>query len=177
MTQSREEVKPAYRGRAQQARKARIKVDLWCEILGVRDRAVGHIRNLNVGGCRILSPSPFPIRETVSLVLAGASAEPDLHIKGQLRWLALNPSEGPFELGVQFVHSGESATQVERVLRTEMRRTPPAELRPGPSFAKFSGDLEESGKPGVPSVVDLRRNLAAEGLDRLTKPGPSAPLP
>src|SRR6185369_7612451 len=83
----------AYRGRQHQARKARIKVDLWCEILGQRDRAVGHIRNLNVGGCRILSPSAFPLRDTVSLVLAGPAAGPDLTITGQLRWLGLNPSE------------------------------------------------------------------------------------
>ena len=39
----------AYRGRPQKPRKTRVKVDLWCEILGVKDRAIGHIRNLTVG--------------------------------------------------------------------------------------------------------------------------------
>src|SRR5690348_14505562 len=69
-----------YTGRQLQARKARVKVDLWCEILGARDRAVGHIRNLNVGGCRILSPSAIPVKQTVNLILAGSADGPDLHL-------------------------------------------------------------------------------------------------
>src|SRR5262245_56348518 len=130
-----------YRGRAHKARKARIKVDLWCEILGNRDRAVGHIRNLNVGGCRILSPAAFPLKDTVSLILAGPSAGPDLTIKAQLRWLGLNPSEGPFELGMQFVHSGETVQQIERMLRQEMKRGPLAEDRRS-KVAVFTRDVE-----------------------------------
>jgi len=158
----------AYRGRQLQARKARVKVDLWCEILGVKERAVGHIRNLNVGGCRILSPSAFPVRDTVSLVLAGPASGPDLTIKAQLRWLGLNPSEGPFELGVQFVHSGESAQQIERVLRLEMRRAPAVEDR-RTKVAVFTKDVETIRKPGAPNEVDVRRAVAAEGLDRITR--------
>src|SRR5262245_2203024 len=82
-------IENAYKGRKLQARKARIKVDLWCEILGPKDRAVGHIRNLNVGGCRILSAAAFPVRQTVSLILAGPAAGPDLHLKAELRWLGM----------------------------------------------------------------------------------------
>jgi hypothetical protein len=157
-----------YRGRAHKARKARIKVDLWCEILGNRDRAVGHIRNLNVGGCRILSPSAFPLRDTVSLILAGPTEGPDLTIKGQLRWLGLNPSEGPFELGVQFLHSGGTEQQIERMLRLEMKRAPFAEDRQA-KVAVFTRDVETIRKPGAPNEVEVRRAVAAEGLDRLTR--------
>ncbi|HVE38467.1 MAG TPA: PilZ domain-containing protein [Planctomycetota bacterium] len=157
-----------YRGRAHKARKARIKVDLWCEILGNRDRAVGHIRNLNVGGCRILSPSAFPLKDTVSLVLAGPAAGPDLTIKGQLRWLGLNPSEGPFELGVQFVHSGGTELQIERMLRQEMKRAPMVDER-RVRVAVFTRDVETIQKPGAPNEVEVRRAVAAEGLDRLTR--------
>jgi hypothetical protein len=158
-----------YRGRAQKARKARIKVDLWCEILGNRERAVGHIRNLNVGGCRILSPSAFPLRDTVSLVLAGPSAAgPDLTIKAQLRWLGLNPSEGPFELGVQFLHSGGTEQQIERMLRQEIKRAPIVDERRA-RVAVFTRDVETIRKPGAPNEVEVRRAVAAEGLDRLTR--------
>jgi len=175
MNPTDEAVKP-YRGRAQKARKARIKVDLWCEIHGRRDRAVGHIRNLTVGGCRILSPSAFPLKETIAVVLAGPPTGPDLHLKGQLRWLGLNPGEGPFELGVEFVHSGETAKQVERMLRAEIKRNPVADDRSVPSYAKFAGGLD-AVKFGTPSAGELRRTAAAEGLDRLTRRDPSAPLP
>lgn len=167
----------AYRGRQQQARKARIKVDLWCEILGRNDRAVGHIRNLNVGGCRILSPSAFPIREEVSVVLAGTPNGPDLHLKAKLRWLGLNPVEGPFELGVQFVHTEDSPKQVEGVLKGVMARGRVETERRAPVYAKFGGGLEAVRRPGSPTAGDLRRVLAAEGLDLLIKPGPSSPRP
>src|SRR5205814_331547 len=132
----------SYKGRPQQARKARFKVDLWCELLGPDERAVGHVRNLTVGGCRILSPSAFPVRDTISLILAGPTTEPDLHLQAQLRWLALNPVEGPFELGFRFVHSGDSAEQVERMLKGVMKRTPAATDRGTPSYVRFAGGLE-----------------------------------
>lgn len=169
----------AYQGRPQRPRKTRIKVDLWCEILGPKDRAVGHIRNLTVGGCRIMSPSAFPVRDTVSLVLAGNSDGPDLHLKAQLRWLALNPVEGPFELGVQFVHSADTVQQVERLLKAEIRKMQPPKPveRRGPVYAKFGGGLDAVRTPGSPTAGELRKVYAAEGLDRLLKPDPSAPLP
>jgi hypothetical protein len=185
----------AYKGRPHKPRKTRVKVDLWCEILGARDRAVGHIQNLTVGGCRILSPSAFPVRDTIQLVLAGSADGPDIHIKAQLRWLSLNPVEGPFEFGCQFVHTGDSAGQVEKILKAEIRRSQPAkpvELR-APVYAKFAGGLDAVRAPGAPTAGELRKVYAAEGLDRLTcgepgrttcgepgrtiKPDPSAPLP
>ena len=175
----------AYTGRQHQARKARVKVDLWCEILGDRDRAVGHIRNLNVGGCRILSPSAFPVRQTVSLILAGSADGPDLRLKAELRWLGMNPVEGPFELGCRFVHSGDSARQIEGMLKGVLKAAPKAEVRNAPIYSKFGGGLEAVRTPGAPTSGDLRRVFAAEGLDRLTcgeagrtvKPDPSSPLP
>lgn len=173
----RTRIAKAYAGRQQQARKARIKVDLWCEIRGRHDRAVGHIRNLNVGGCRILSPSAFPVRETVSVVLAGPADGPDLHLQAELRWLGLHPAEGPFELGCRFVHSGGSERQVEGMLKRVMARTRVQEDRRAPVYAKFAGGLETVRTPGSPTAQDLRRVFAAEGLDRLARPGPSSPRP
>jgi len=175
----------AYRGRQLQARKARVKVDLWCEILGVKERAVGHIRNLNVGGCRILSPSAFPIRGPISVVLAGPAEGPDIHLKAELRWMAMNPNEGPFELGCRFLHEGETAVQLEGMLKGVLKAQTRPEVRNQPTFTKFGGGLEAVRAPGAPTSGDLRRVFAAEGLDRLTsgKPdptvnrGPSAPLP
>jgi len=170
-------LKKAYRGRQQLARKARVKVDLWCEILGTRDRAVGHIRNLNVGGCRILSPSAFPVKQTFSLILPRSADGPDLHLKAELRWLAMNPSEGPFELGCRFVHSGESAREIEGMLKGVLKSAPrTADVRSAPSYSKFGGGLETVRTPGAPTSGDLRRVFAEEGLDRLTRRGPSSPL-
>lgn len=160
----------AYKGRQQNARKARIKVDLWCELHGTKDRIVGHIRNLNVGGCRILSPSAFPVHETFSVVLAGAASGPDLRLRAQIRWMALNPTEGPFELGCQFVHSDQSARQVEGLLKGVIKRAPPVEDRRAPSYSRFAGGLDAVRTPGAPTAGDLRRVFAADGLDRLTRP-------
>ena len=168
-----------YKGRPHKPRKTRVKVDLWCEILGARDRAVGHIRNLTVGGCRILSPSAFPVRDTIQLVLAGSADGPDIRVKAQLRWLSLNPVEGPFEFGCQFVHAGGSAVQVEEMLKAEIRRTQPSKPleRLAPVYAKFAGGLDAVRTQGAPTAGDLRKVYAAEGLDRLTRPDPSSPLP
>lgn len=168
---------PKQAGHPHKARKARLKVDLWCELLGGRERAVGHIRNMSVAGCRVLSPSAFPIRQTISLVLAGPAAEPDLLLKAQIRWIALNPEEGPFELGFQFVHSGGSESRVEQILKGVIRRiSTMGELR-RPTFSRFTGGLEAARIPGTLTAADLRRIFAAEGLDRLIRPGPSSPLP
>src|SRR6185503_11633840 len=159
----------AYKGRQFHARKARVKVDLWCEILGTKDRAVGHIRNLNVGGCRILSPSAFPVRQTVNLILAGSADGPDLHLKAELRWLGMNPTEGPFELGCRFVHSGDTERQVEGMLKGVLKSSPKkGDVRPAPSYAKFGGPLEAVRNPGAPTSGDLRKVFAEEGLERLT---------
>jgi len=167
-----------YRGRQHQARKARVKVDLWCEILGNKDRAVGHIRNLNVGGCRILSPSAFPVKQTFSLILPRTVDGPDLHIKAELRWLGMNPSEGPFELGCRFVHSGGSEVEIEGMLKGVLKSAPKnAEVKSAPSYSKFGGGLEAVRNPGAPTTGDLRKVFAEEGLDRILKPDPSAPLP
>lgn len=166
----------SYRGRSEKGRRARIKVDLWCEILGTREKAVGHIRNLNLGGCKVLSPSAFPVKETVSLVLAGPASQPDLHLKAELRWLALNPLEGPFELGMQFVHSDDSASRLEGMLKGEIKRAPPppaVAAAPAASFSKFGSTV---GAPGQPAG-DLRKALAEVGLERLINPDPSAPRP
>ena len=169
-----------YKGRPQKPRKTRVKVDLWCEILGVKDRAVGHIRNLTVGGCKVLSPSAFPIRDTISLVLAGDADGPDLRLKAQLRWLAINPVEGPFEFGCQFVHSDDTIQQVEQLLKAEIKKTHPMakKVEPrSPVFTKFGGGLDAVRNPGAPTAGELRKVYAAEGLDRLLKPDPSSPLP
>jgi hypothetical protein len=177
-----------YKGRPHKPRKTRVKVDLWCEILGAKDRAVGHIRNLTVGGCKVLSPSAFPVRDTISLVLPCDADGPDLHLKAQLRWLAINPDEGPFEIGFQFVHSGDTVDQVERLLKAELKKSPPAarKVEPrAPVFTKFAGGLDAVRNPGAPTTGDLRKVYATEGLDRLIcgepgraiKPDPSSPLP
>ncbi len=156
----------------------RIKVDLWCQILGTRDRAVGHIRNLTVGGCRILSPSAFPVKETLGLVLAGPPDGPDLHLKVQLRWMALNPVEGPFELGCEFVHGQGTAEKIEKMLKTVVKRNPVSDVQQRtPSFVKFVGGLEASRVPGALTSGEVRKSVAADGLKNLLKPGPSAPLP
>ena len=167
----------AYKGRQLQARKARVKVDLWCEILGDRERAVGHIRNLNVGGCRILSPSAFPVRQTVSLILAGSADGPDLHLKAELRWLAMNPTEGPFELGCRFVHSGDTERQVEGMLKGVLKGAANKDVRNSPSYTKFGGGLEAVRTPGAPTTGDLRKVFAAEGLDLLLRPESTSPPP
>lgn len=166
-----------YQGRPQKPRKARVKVDLWCEILGKRERAVGHIRNLTVGGCRILSPSAFPIRESLTLILSTQEKEPDLLVKAQLRWMALNPSEGPFELGVQFIHEGGTEGQVERVLKEWLSRRSGSGALGKVSYDKFTGALEAGHSDSGESEGEVRRRAAAEGLDRLLKPDPSVPPP
>jgi len=155
---------PARPGRRSQekARRARVKVDLWCDLTGSKGQAVGHVRNLNLGGCRVLSPCAFPKGEVVRLVLQTTPSEPDLQLDAEIRWLGLNPEEGPFELGCRFVPQEEAIDRIERLLRAVIKKTPQA---PAANAA--------------PAMAAERGNLvfASEGLDRLLRPGLSAPLP
>ncbi len=143
------------------ARRARVKVDLWCEVEGSKGKALGHLRNLTLGGCRVLSPSAFPKGEIVSVVLQTSPHEPDLRLSAEIRWLGLNPEEGPFELGCRFVHKEESADRIERLLCAVMKKMPQASVK--------------ATSPRKPGSLDLV--FASEGIARLLKPGLSAPLP
>jgi hypothetical protein len=157
-------ISPARPGRRSQekARRARVKVDLWCDLSGSKGQAVGHVRNLNLGGCRVLSPCAFPKGEVVRLVLQTTPSEPDLHLDAEIRWLGLNPDEGPFELGCRFVPQEEAIDRIERLLRAVIKKTPQAPVgNAAPAMAAERGTLV----------------FASEGLDRLLRPGLSAPLP
>ncbi|HLY09910.1 MAG TPA: PilZ domain-containing protein [Planctomycetota bacterium] len=149
------------RGNLEKPRRARVKVDLWCEVGGSQNQATAHVRNLTVGGCRLLCPCAFPKGEIVAITLPSAPQEPEFRLEAEIRWLALNPDEGPFELGCRFRHSEASAGRVETLLRTLMKKMAPG---PVPSVSPR--------KPGTLELV-----FASEGLDRLLRPGLSAPLP
>jgi len=153
-------VRPA-RTSQEKARRGRVKVDLWCEVEGSKGMAVGHVRNLTLGGCRVLSPSAFPKGEIVSVVLQTAPHDPELRLSAEIRWLGLNPEEGPFELGCRFVHKEESADRIEKLLRAVMKKMPQTSVKAAPLR-----------KPGSLDLV-----FASEGIDRLLRPGLSAPLP
>ncbi|HVR86646.1 MAG TPA: PilZ domain-containing protein [Planctomycetota bacterium] len=149
------------RGSLEKPRRARVKVDLWCEVTGSRSHANAHIRNLTLGGCRLLSPCAFPKGEVIDVFISLASHEPELKMKAEIRWLGLNPDEGPFVLGCRFVHHEDSADRIERLLRDVMKKSPQTSV---PAVAHR--------KPGSLGLV-----FATEELDRLLRPGLSAPLP
>ncbi|HLY72506.1 MAG TPA: PilZ domain-containing protein [Planctomycetota bacterium] len=149
------------RGSLEKPRRARVKVDLWCEVIGPNSRASAHVRNLTLGGCRLLSPCTFPKGELVEVTIPLAAYEPELRLQAEVRWLGLNPEEGPFVLGCRFVHHEDSADRIERLLRSVIKKSPQV-----PAMA-LSGR-----KPGALDLV-----FASEGLDRLLRPGLSAPLP
>jgi hypothetical protein len=153
---------PARPGRRSQEkpRRARVKVDLWCDLSGSKGQAVGHVRNLNLGGCRVLSPCAFPKGEVVRLVLQTPSSEPELRLDAEIRWLGLNPDEGPFELGCRFVPQEEAIDRIERILRDVIKKTPQTPV---------GKDAPAAGRGALV--------FASEGLDRLLRPGLSAPLP
>lgn len=161
MTQSSSPMPRPGRGSLEKPRRARVKVDFWCEVSGERNHATAHIRNLTLGGCRVISPCTFPKGEVVELSISLATHEPDLKVKAEIRWLALDPEEGPFVLGCRFVHTEDSADRIERLLRGVMKKSTPA----APQAAT-------PRKPGSLGLV-----FASEGLDRLLRPGLSAPPP
>lgn len=142
----------------EKARRARVQVDLWCDLSGSKGQAVAHIRNLTLGGCRVLSPSAFPKGEVINVVVQTAPHEPELRLSAEVRWLAINPDEGPFELGLRFVHQEESADRIERLLRNVIRKTPQTSVKPT--------------APRKPGSLDLV--FSSEGIDRLLRPGLSA---
>ena len=148
-------------GSLEKPRRGRIKVDLWCEVTGSKSHASAHIRNLTLGGCRLLSPCTFPKGEVVDVTITLAAQEAELKVKAEIRWLGLNPDEGPFVLGCRFVHSEDTADRIERLLRNLVKKTPQASVKPA-----------RVRKPGSLDLV-----FASEGLDRLLRPGLSAPLP
>jgi hypothetical protein len=149
------------RSTLEKPRRARVKVDFWCDVSGSKNHATAHIRNLTLGGCQLLSPCAFPKGEVVGLAITLAAHEAELKVQAEIRWLALNPEEGPFVLGCRFVHTEDSADRIERLLRDVMKKTP-----------QKSVQSAATRKPGSLDLV-----FASEELDRLLRPGLSAPLP
>ena len=149
------------RGNLDKPRRARVKVDLWCDVDGSKSHAHAHLRNLTVGGCRLLSPCAFPKGEVLDITVEMPPNEPDLKVKAEVRWLGLNPDEGPFVLGCRFVHSEETTDRVDKLLRKILKKMPQASVKP--TTVRRSG------------TVDLV--FASEGLARLLRPGLSATPP
>ncbi|HEV3028913.1 MAG TPA: PilZ domain-containing protein [Planctomycetota bacterium] len=139
-------------------RRGRVKVDLWCEVTGSKSHASAHVRNLTLGGCRLLSPCAFPKGEVIDIMMTLAAHEPELKLKAEIRWLGLNPDEGPFVLGCRFVHTEDSADRIERLLRNVMKKSPQTPVH-----------AVAHRKPGSLGLV-----FATEELDRLLRPGLSA---
>lgn len=161
MTQPSSPAPRKARASLEKPRRGRVKVDLWCEVTGSKSHASAHIRNLTLGGCRLLSPCAFPKGEIVEVTITLAAHEPELKMQAEIRWLGLNPDEGPFVVGCRFVHSEDTADRIERLLRKVMKKTPQAPVK--------SGGVR---KPGSLDLV-----FASDGLDRLLRPGLSAPPP
>jgi hypothetical protein len=149
------------RGSLEKPRRGRVKVDLWCEATGSKSHASAHVRNLTLGGCQLFSPCAFPKGELIDLSISLSAHEPELRLQAEIRWLGLNPDEGPFVLGCRFVHREDSADRIERLLRNVMKQSPQQ------SVLALS-----PRKPGGLNLV-----FSSEGLDRLLRPGLSAPLP
>jgi len=147
--------------RLEKPRRGRIKVDFWCDVTGSKSHASAHVRNLTLGGCRLLSPCAFPKGETIELSITLSSQEPDLKVQAEIRWLGLNPDEGPFVLGCRFIPNEDATDRIERVLRNVMKKSPQSSIK-----------AVATRKPGSVDLV-----FASEGLDRLLRPGLSAPLP
>lgn len=160
MTKSSTPVPRPGRGSLEKPRRGRVKVDFWCDVTGSKNQATAHIRNLTLGGCQLLSPCAFPKGELVDLAVTLAAQEPELKVQAEIRWLGLNPEEGPFVLGCRFVHTEDSADRIERLLRDVMKKTPQRSIKAA------------ARKPGSLDLV-----FASEELDRLLRPGLSAPLP
>jgi len=154
---------PPTRAGREKPRRARIKTDFWCDVAGARNTAHVHVRNLTLDGCRLLSPCAFPKGEVVDLAMSTSENEPDLKVQAEIRWLGLNPDEGPFVLGCRFVHTETTADRVEKLLRSVLRKMPLTAVK------------AERGSPRKPGSLDLQ--FASEELDRLLRPGLSAPLP
>jgi len=159
MTQSSTPAPRPGRGSLEKPRRARIKVDLWSEVRGAKNQATAHMRNLTIGGCKLASPCTFPNGEIVDVTITTAAHEPDLKVQAEVRWLGLDPEEGPFVLGCRFVHTEDSADRIERLLRNVMKKAAAAAVRP--AATQTTGGLV----------------FASEELDRLLRPGLSAPLP
>ena len=149
------------RGSLEKPRRGRVKVDLWCEVTGSKSHASAHVRNLTLGGCQLLSPCAFPKGVLIEVTMTLTAHEPELKVQAEIRWLRLNPDEGPFVLGCRFVHDEDTTDRIERLLRSVMKKTPQTSV-------KAAG----ARKPGSLDLV-----FASEGLDRLLRPGLSAPLP
>src|SRR5579862_7826507 len=161
MTQSSSPTPRNTRGSLEKPRRGRVQVDLWCEVTGSKSHASAHLRNLTLGGCQLLSPCTFPRGEIIDVTVALAAHEPELKLKAEIRWLGLNPDDGPFVLGCRFVHTEDTADRIEGLLRKVMRKSPASPVK-----------ALAPRKPGSLGLV-----FVSEELDRLLRPGLSAPLP
>jgi len=135
---------PARSGR-EKPRRGRVKTDFWCDVSGSKNTAHVHVRNLTLDGCRLLSPCAFPKGDVVDLAIPVSEHEPDLKLQAQIRWLGLNPDEGPFVLGCRFIHSQESADRSKKLRRSGLKKAPKTAGQGGAGGAAEAGIAQ----PGV----------------------------
>ena len=141
---------------------------------------MGRIRDLNLGGCRILSPSAFPVRQTDRRSSSAGSADgPDLHLKAELRWLGTEPRGRPVRArDAEFVHAGDSAQQIEGMLKGVLKATPNGGRRSAPILREVRrrASRRSARRERRPPETCAGRSPPKD-LDRLTSRGRGARPP
>src|SRR5437762_9562257 len=113
-------------------REERRKVDIPCALAGLGGGAEGRVRDLSLGGCRLLSPHFAFGGERLMISLAFPSALPELHVVAETRWSDVAAARDLYLLGCQFVHSDQSRETIQELLRAiESNRAPELGRRPG----------------------------------------------
>lgn len=109
-TRDKVRVKPEPRG------KPRAKVDITCEIGGLKGAAIGQVRDLTEEGLRIFSPHNYAVgdRLGVTLQIPGFAQRFDFAVV--VRRIDMAGMADLFELGCQFAHTGESAKLLKDLL-------------------------------------------------------------
>lgn len=114
-----------------QDREERQKVDISCELAGLGGAAEGQIRDLSVGGCRLLTPHFGFGGERLMISLSLPSPRAEMHLVAETRWSDLSPTPSLYVLGCQFVHTDQSRKHVKDLLASmEGSRRPDVARQP-----------------------------------------------
>ena len=103
-------------GSPRDKRQSRAPVDIRCEIGGLHGAAIGAVRDLSQGGCRIFCNKTVASGEKVALTILITGFATPFDFSAEVMWLDMAGSSDLYEIGLRFVHTPESFNQLRQLL-------------------------------------------------------------
>lgn len=119
-------------GYLREKRQKRAPVDIKCEIGGIHGGAIGKVRDLSQGGCRVFSPHSYATGDKVALTVLIEGFATPFDFTAEVKWLDMAGSGDLYEIGLRFHHTPETYNLLRQLLwEMNSGNLPEVQRKPG----------------------------------------------